>query len=465
MSFETIGDFVDLQRGNTYKSALLGQVGPYLLGLGSIARDGGFRGDKLKTYGGHSDERMLVTSGDLYVSLKDVTQSGDLLGAIARVPSEIKIGRMTQDTVKLIFKKEVSKDYFYWLLRTPQYRKYCRSRATGTTNLGLSREDFFNFPVPALDSKKKSLVTILEACESKITLNTQINQTLEQMAQALFKSWFIDFDPVIDNALEAGNPIPEPLTEHAARRQAIWTDNETAPVRLPLETRRLFPDRFEEDGVLGWVPAGWKAKPVGDVIEIVGGGTPKTGNHEFWKDGHHAFCTPKDMSNLDCKLLLQTERHLTNAGVQKISSGQLPTGTVLMSSRAPIGYLAIGKIPISVNQGIIALKPNDVFDSEFLLFWLDANREQVKSRANGSTFLEISKKNFRNIPFLMPSDNVCTEFGRIAKSYMDVSTSFKKQVVSLTQLRDTLLPKLLSGELQLPEAEAAVDTALETATV
>jgi type I restriction enzyme, S subunit len=97
-----LGDYVRLQRGNTYQSALLGKSGPTLLGLASIARNGGFRGDNLKTYGGHSDPRILLSPGDIYVSLKDVTQSADLLGAVARVPNSIRSGRLTQDTVKLV---------------------------------------------------------------------------------------------------------------------------------------------------------------------------------------------------------------------------------------------------------------------------------------------------------------------------------------------------------------------------
>ena len=105
-SAKPLCNYVSLQRGNTYKSALLGQEGPVLLGLASISRNGGFRSDKLKTYGGPSDERMLLEPGDIYVSLKDVTQSADLLGAVARVPNTIPQGRLTQDTVKLIFKNE-----------------------------------------------------------------------------------------------------------------------------------------------------------------------------------------------------------------------------------------------------------------------------------------------------------------------------------------------------------------------
>src|SRR5436190_22935688 len=95
----TLRDVVTLQRGTTYKSALLGQPGPVLLGLASIQRNGGFRGTNLKTYGGDSPEKLLLGPGDLYVALKDVTQSGDLLGAVARVPASVGFGRLTQDTV------------------------------------------------------------------------------------------------------------------------------------------------------------------------------------------------------------------------------------------------------------------------------------------------------------------------------------------------------------------------------
>src|ERR1700722_18211216 len=125
-----VGDFVELQRGNTYQSALLGLPGPVLLGLGSIARNGGFKNTNLKTFGGKSDPRMLLRPGDIYVSLKDVTQSADLLGAVARVPPNVPLGRLTQDTVKLVFRRsDTPTEYIYWILRTPDYRDYCRAHA------------------------------------------------------------------------------------------------------------------------------------------------------------------------------------------------------------------------------------------------------------------------------------------------------------------------------------------------
>ena len=180
-----LGDYFELQRGTTYKSAMLGQAGPVLLGLGSIARNGGFKGDNLKTYGGPCDTRHLLTPGDIYVSLKDVTQSADLLGAVARVPLHVPLGRLTQDTVKLVFKQDTApKTYLYWLLQTPQYREYCRAHSTGTTNLGLAREDFLSFEVPPLTRERQWIVDLVQNIEDKIELNRRMNGALEGMAQA-----------------------------------------------------------------------------------------------------------------------------------------------------------------------------------------------------------------------------------------------------------------------------------------
>lgn len=454
-----LGKYIDSSLGKMLdKNKNKGEYKPY---LGNInVRWGSFELNDLSRmkFEPHESERYGIKKGDLIIC------EGGEPGRCAIWEEDIPEMKIQKALHRVRPLSGLLVEYlYYWFLYAGK-NGLLEPYFTGTTIKHLTGKALAELPIkiPPLHYQQQGS-SILRKLDKKINLNTQINQTLEQMAQALFKSWFVDFDPVIDNALDAGNPIPEPLVERAARRKAMWAaGSEKAPARLPAETRRLFPDRFEEDEVLGWVPKGWGSKPVGDVVEIVGGGTPKTSTPEFWEGGHHAFCTPKDMSNLDSKILLQTERHLTNAGARKVSSGQLPVGTVLMSSRAPIGYLAIGKIPVSINQGIIALKPHGIFGSEFLLFWLDANRDQVESRANGSTFLEISKKNFRNIPFLIPPEDVCTEFAKQAKSYMNASTSFKEQMVSLTKLRDTLLPKLLSGELQLPEAEAAVDTALET---
>jgi type I restriction enzyme S subunit len=186
---ETLGDLVKLQRGNTYDSRLLGAPGPVLLGLASIRPNGGFRDEALRTYGGDSPAKLLLHPGDLYVSLKDVTQSGDLLGAIARVPQSVPVGRLTQDTVALLPKSsDVPMDFIYWSLRTPQYRGYCRARAMGTTNLSLAREDFLSFEVGQVSTEKQWLVALLQALEDKIGHNRKTSAQVEELIHATYVS-------------------------------------------------------------------------------------------------------------------------------------------------------------------------------------------------------------------------------------------------------------------------------------
>ena len=181
-----LGDLVSLVRGTTYQSRLLDQPGPVLLGLASILPNGGFRRGSLRTYAGDSPEKLLMRPGDLYVSLKDVTQSGDLLGSVARVPIDILLGRLTQDTAKLVLRQgSPPAAYIYWLLRTPDYRDYCRERAIGTTNLSLSREDFFAFPVAPPNPERLALIALLEGVENKIELTQRSNRTLGDLRDTL----------------------------------------------------------------------------------------------------------------------------------------------------------------------------------------------------------------------------------------------------------------------------------------
>lgn len=331
----------------------------------------------------------------------------------------------------------------------------------GSTRAYLGITGQLRLPVVLPDiTSQESIAHFVGTLDDKIELNRQINTTLEAMAQALFKSWFVDFDPVIDNALAAGNPIPDELTARAerrkqlhARKSASSSEHLTLSQPVPAALQQPFPDRFVFTETMGWVPEGWEVSTIGEHVENTGGGTPSTKNEAFWQGGSHAFCTPKDMSRLTSWMLTDTERHLTDAGVKKVSSGLLPKRTVLMSSRAPIGYLAISNIPVSVNQGVIAMLPNALFGPLYLLSWAKFNMGNIIDRANGSTFLEISKKNFRPIPFLVPNSSACQAFNKEAEAILEKILLLSEQNISLTNLRDTLLPKLLSGQLRIPEAE------------
>lgn len=428
-----IGDLASLQRGNTYKSKLLGFPGPVLLGLASIERGGGFRSDNLKTYGGDSPEKLRLYPGDIYVSLKDVTQAADLLGAVVRVPEGVH-GRLTQDTVKLVM-PDVPKDwqaYLYWLLRTPEYRAFCKSNSMGTTNLSLSREDFLSYPVPPLSVERLHVITALESIESRINHNRALVANLEAIARQLFKSWFVNFDPVCAKA--AGEK----------------------PTGLADDFASLFPDRFV-DSEMGEIPAGWGPRTISDLADVVGGSTPSTKNDDYWINGSHCWATPKDFARLSSPVLLDTERKVTDLGLNQISSGLLPIGTVLLSSRAPIGYLAIAAVPVAINQGFIAMKPKQGVSNLYLFYWAKSAHDTILANANGSTFLEISKKNFRPIPAIDPGVDVMKAFATVVSPLFDQIVCAEREVDVLTQLRDFILPRLISGKIRVADAESLIE--------
>ena len=219
-----------------------------------------------------------------------------------------------------------------------------------------------------------------------------------------------------------------------------------APEGMDEATAALFPDSFEESE-LGAVPKGWHVMPVGDAVETVGGATPDTKTPEYWEPAEHHWTTPKDLSGIASPVLLGTERKLSGAGLKKISSGLLPVGSLLMSSRAPIGYLALTQVPMAINQGYIAIPPGGKLSPLYMLFWCQTNMDNIKGRANGSTFMEISKKAFRPIPVLVPSLAVLDAFETVTAHLFARLVENEKQAQSLASIRDALLPRLISGQL------------------
>lgn len=192
---------------------------------------------------------------------------------------------------------------------------------------------------------------------------------------------------------------------------------------------------------------------------MAGGTTPSTKETAYWEGGTHAWATPRDLSGLSVPVLLNTERRITDAALSQIGSGLLPKGTVLLSSRAPIGYLAVAEIPVAINQGFIAMTPKTGTSNLFLLLWASVAHEEIVSRANGSTFLEISKANFRPIPVVTPSADVMRVFEELARPLYERLVESARETRTLAALRDALLPKLISGELRVSAAADRIQEA------
>jgi type I restriction enzyme S subunit len=277
--------------------------------------------------------------------------------------------------------------------------------------------------------EQRAIAHILGTLDDKIELNRRRNQTLEAMARAPFKDWFVDFGPV---------------RAKMERREPY----------LPADLWQLFPDRLDDEGK----PEGWRRSAIGSEVTVCGGSTPSTKEPAFWDGGEHHWATPKDLSALIVPVLLDTDRKITDAGIAKISSGLLPVGTVLLSSRAPIGYLAIAEVPTAINQGFIAMKCDGSLPNVFVLFWCRENMDLILGNANGSTFQEISKSNFRPIPVIVPPEPILDEFReRTGPLYRHIVEN-ERESRTLARLRDTLLPKLISGELRIADAERFMET-------
>lgn len=348
---------------------------------------------------------------------------------VAGLPDGV-IAHGSTEYIVLSAKENQSDSLFaYYLATSPDFRRHAISHMEGTSGrqrVPSTAVEGFVLHLPPLP-EQRAIAHILGTLDDKIELNRRMNETLEAMARALFKSWFVDFDPV------------------AAKAEGRDTG-------LPAEIADLFPDSFEESE-LGPVPAGWKVESVSLLADVVGGSTPSTKSPEYWQGGSHHWATPKDLSGLWMPVLLDTERRITDTGLRQIASGLLPAGTVLLSSRAPIGYLAIAEVPTAINQGFIAMKPKPGVSNLFLLWWAHSASDEIVSRANGSTFLEISKSAFRPIPVVTPTAAVFTVFDRAARPLYERIVNNERESRTLAALRDTLLPKLISGEIRVGDAE------------
>lgn len=311
--------------------------------------------------------------------------------------------------------------FLYYLFSSPMVTGLIKAQAIGSSvpgfNLGQLKR--MMLPLPPIE-EQRAIAHILGTLDDKIYLLRRMSQTIEETLQTVFHSWFVYFDPI--RATTAGQK----------------------PSGIDTKTARLFPKDFVNSPI-GPIPKGWNISQVGDAVSVQGGSTPRTNVPEFWDGGTISWATPKDLSRLTSSVLLSTERQITDAGLSQISSGLLPAGTLLLSSRAPIGYLALTQIPVAVNQGFIAIPPGGRLSPIYMLCWARHHMEQIKSRAGGTTFPEISKGNFRSLPLLVPDSRLLQLFDEIARPYIMRIIANEESSRTLAALRDTMLPQLLSG--------------------
>lgn len=363
-----------------------------------------------------SDYEMLVKNGCKPIK-NDVliAKDGSYLKEIFVVKEEIEMAILSSIAIIRPDMTKINPEYLKYFLSDSRIKKMVADGyVSGSVIPRIVLKNFRKIKIvsPPLEVQAK-IAQILSSLDDKIELNYAINKNLEEIAQTLFNQWFVDFEFPNEN----GEPYKSSGGEMV-------------------------------ESELGLIPKGWRIGKLGDIVDVKGGGTPSTKINEYW-NGDINWATPKDLSNLKSLILLNTERKITEQGLSKISSGLLRENTVLLSSRAPIGYLALNKIPVAINQGFIAVEGHKEkgITNLFMLIWIKVNMDKIIARANGSTFLEISKSSFKEIQIIIPSLETLLNFNTKIENLFENIENNTTETQTLTKLRDELLPKLMSGEV------------------
>lgn len=301
--------------------------------------------------------------------------------------------------------QKVNPKILKYYTHSQEYYNWVKSFDTGGTRGNINAKTFGDMPI-SLPKRcvQDKIVGILSALDAKIENNNKINANLEAQAEALFKSWFVDFTP--------------------------------------------FKDQPFVDSEIGPIPQGWKVGKLGDIGEIVGGSTPSKSKPEYYTTHGIAWLTPKDLSTSKAKFTSRGEIDITDEGYNSTSTKLMPRGSVLFSSRAPIGYLTIAKNEICTNQGFKSLVPNGA-GTGFIYYTLRHLTPQIENRATGSTFKEASATLMRSVETIVPPTSILNKFEELLRPILQFQEKKEEENQRLVALRDTLLPKLMSGEIKL----------------
>jgi len=333
--------------------------------------------------------------------------------------------------------------YVWYNMRSDKWWLFVNGAKTGSAQAGANAKVLggFELRLPNLQVQRK-VASILRTLDDKIQLNRQMNQTLEAMAQALFKSWFVDFDPVIDNALAAGNEIPEPLQARAEKRQALGDQRKP----LPPEIQSLFPDRFVFTEEMGWVPEGWSVSCVGDEFDVTMGQSPPGDTYNTEGNGSPFFQGRADFGF----------RYPSNRVYCTHPKRMARKDDTLVSVRAPVGDANIAYEDCAIGRGVAAVRHKSGCSSYSYYSILQLSEYFKVYEGEGTVFGSINQKGFNSLPAIKAPLPVLTQFRKIAKE-LDLKISVNSvQLRNLGSMRDTLLPKLLSGELRIPDAEKQI---------
>ena len=346
---------------------------------------------------------------------------------------------------------EIGAKWINICLQSDETKRFLDDRANTTVQKTLNLADVKRIPIPIPPTAvRHAIETVITSITDKIDLNRRINQTLEAMAQAIFKSWFVDFDPVKAKiaAIEQGQ---DPLR---AAMRAISGKTDAELDQMPREHHdqlaaiaALFPDAMEESE-LGEIPKGWETAPLSKMIRLIGGGTPKRSESNYW-GGTVPWFSVKDVPNDGDVWVIDTDEKITELGLQKSSTKLLHKGTTIISARGTVGKLAMVGQEMAMNQSCYGVVGMGGIGDFFNYFNLKFAVETLKRNTHGAVFDTITQATFETVTCVKPENSVMKQFDETVEPLLKSIRSNVFQSRELADLRDALLPKLLSGELSV----------------
>jgi type I restriction enzyme S subunit len=348
------------------------------------------------------------------------------VGEVGIVPPGARVCLGQRTVLLRADSSKVEPRFLLYSLLTSEAKHGLTSRAEGSTVSHLNLSDIRRMPAPRLPplSDQRIIGTALWDLDEKVAVNHHMNRTLEGMAEALFKSWFVDFDPVRAK------------------------DAEKKPRGLQPKTEALFSSRFEASEI-GDLPSGWRVVSLLNIAALLSGGTPATSEPAYWNGGI-PWVSGKDVSVADGSYLLETERTVTRAGIQNSATQLLPAGTVIVTARGTVGALAVLSRPMCMSQTSYGLKAKAGVGDAYLRFAVQNSVSSLQQQSYGTIFDTVTTKNLRTTRVVLPPAPLLRAFEEVVNPILGRVLSNLCENRTLSSLRDALLPKLLSGEIRLP---------------
>jgi type I restriction enzyme S subunit len=361
-----------------------------------------FCGDKKYVYNTEkciTEEGLNNSSTKLLHKDNIIISARGTVGELAMIPYDMAFN---QSCFGLIPKGNNDPHFVYYLLKDKV--RSLKSQTQGSVFDTITKATFDRIECADYsEENQRRIATILSSLDRKIELNNKINADLEEMAQAIFKNWFVDFEP--------------------------------------------FKDGKFVDSELGMIPEGWKVGRLTDVIKLMPGGTPKTSEPLYWDNGTIPFFSPKDVNGVYC---FATEKHITETGLNKCSSNLYPKDTIFITCRGTVGKVCLAACDMAMNQSNYAIKAIDGYSQYYVFFLVKSVVERLIKKSNGAVFSAITSKDFDE-EILIPSQKAVEDFTNMIDGFFRRIFTIGTENSRLSLLRDTLLPRLISGEIEVPE--------------